>query len=392
MSTMQRLASNASPLPLRSQTNSLELAPQHSSNDLPTPKQCTGRLTVLASLALAALGLCISLSGCGGVTVNGASTNAISGSDGLSASPASIDFGAVNVGNSNNSKLTLSNSSTAAVVVSQLAVSDPSFTIDQQNQLPITVAGGGNTTLMVHFKPQGAGDVYADLTVTSAPQSSAATSYEPRSFGSVSGSNGLKVKLHGKGTSAAASQTIGLSVNATTVSFGSVALNSPSTQSLTLSSTGSAAVTVNSASVAGTGFSISGMTFPATINPGNSATLNVQFDPTAAGSDTGQVSISSNSATNANPVVALSGSGVAMQVSLTWDAPTASSDPVAGYKVYRAPSGSSSFTPLNSQATANLSYSDTSVQAGTTYQYYVTSVDSSGAESTPSNTASIAVP
>ena len=446
----------------------------------------------LGLIALAALGSCISLSGCAGVTANGA-TAAVAGPDGLSASPSSLDFGSANVGNSNNSKVTLSNSSKAPVVVSQLTVSDPSFMIDQQNQLPITIAGGASTDLMVHFKPQGQGDVYADLTVVSDVQSSTSSSEQPRSFSTGQYTTTNKVRLHGKGTtSSTSSQTTALSalscssgtltgaatdtctvtlnaaapssgfavsvsssnvaitvpasvnvpsgattvqftanasavstsqtatltatangvsqtysiqlnppsapsvatlsINATSVSFGNVSLNTPSTQSLTLSSTGSGPVTVNSASVSGTGYSISGLTLPATINPGNSATLNVQFDPTAAGTDTGQVTISSNSSTNPNPVIALSGTGVAPHVSLTWTAPSGSSDPISGYKVYRAPSTSSSFTLLNSQTTPNLSYSDMSVQAGTTYQYYVTAVDSSGAESTPSNTASIAVP
>jgi fibronectin type 3 domain-containing protein len=35
---------------------------------------------------------------------------------------------------------------------------------------------------------------------------------------------------------------------------------------------------------------------------------------------------------------------------------------------------------------------DATVTAGTTYEYYVTTVDTSGTESTPSNTATVAVP
>ena len=62
----------------------------------------------------------------------------------------------------------------------------------------------------------------------------------------------------------------------------------------------------------GTGFTTSGATFPVTLNPGQSATLNVQFDPTATGAATGELTIQSNSSTNSTAVVNLSGTGTAV--------------------------------------------------------------------------------
>jgi fibronectin type 3 domain-containing protein len=129
-----------------------------------------------------------------------------------------------------------------------------------------------------------------------------------------------------------------------------------------------------------------------TVNPGSSATLNVQFDPTSAGAATGQLTIANNSSNDSNAVISLSGTGTSHQVALNWTAPSSSSDPVAGYNVYRAASGSSSYQKLNSSSDGQTTYTDSTVQAGTTYQYYVTSVDSSGSESTPSNTATAVVP
>ena len=41
---------------------------------------------------------------------------------------------------------------------------------------------------------------------------------------------------------------------------------------MTLSSTGTAPVTINSAALSGTGFTMSGATFPVTLNPTQSAT------------------------------------------------------------------------------------------------------------------------
>ena len=185
-----------------------------------------------------------------------------------------------------------------------------------------------------------------------------------------------------------------LSINATTVAFGNVNVNTPTTQSVTLSSTGTAAVTVNSAVVAGSGFSVSGASFPLTLNPNQTATLSVQFDPTAAGAVTGTLTITSTSSTNPTAVVSLSGTGVAnsYEVDLTWDAPSSSPDPVAGYNVYRAPSGSTSYAQVNSSVVTQTAFADTTVQNGQTYNYMVESVDANGIESVPSNTANIAVP
>lgn len=93
------------------------------------------------------------------------------------------------------------------------------------------------------------------------------------------------------------------------MSFGSVMIGGPVTQNVTLTSTGSAPVTVSSAGVTGRGFTVSGNNFPVTLNPGEQETLEVQFNPTATGPATGQISI--NSTSSGNPVfgVKLSGTG-----------------------------------------------------------------------------------
>jgi hypothetical protein len=188
--------------------------------------------------------------------------------------------------------------------------------------------------------------------------------------------------------------TSALGVNATTIAFGNVNLNSPATQSVTLTSTGTAAVTVNSAVAQGGGFTVSGATFPLTLSPNQAATLSVQFDATAAGAVTGSLTIVSTSSTNPSDVITLTGTGVASSynVNLAWNAPSSSSDPVAGYNIYRAPSGSTSYQQLNSSAIIQTSYVDTSVVCGQTYDYIVESVDADGDTSAPSNMAAAEIP
>ena len=182
--------------------------------------------------------------------------------------------------------------------------------------------------------------------------------------------------------SSTSTQTPTLTVNATSISFGTVTVNTQSTQTVTLTSSGTAPVTVSSAAVTGNGFSMSGSSFPVTLNPGQSLNLNLQFAPTVAGSATGGLTITSNSSSNPTATFALSGSGtsVSHQVDLSWNAPTATSDPVAGYNVYRAPGGTTSYLLLNSSPVVSTSYADSAVTSGQTYVYMVESVDSEGVE------------
>ena len=82
------------------------------------------------------------------------------------------------------------------------------------------------------------------------------------------------------------------------------------------------------------------------------------------------------------------------QVNLTWDAPSSSPDPVAGYNVYRAPGGSVAWvqlnpTPLPLTPTA---YSDLGPAEGQTWDYIAESVDALGVTSAPSNMASVVIP
>jgi hypothetical protein len=185
-----------------------------------------------------------------------------------------------------------------------------------------------------------------------------------------------------------------LTLQSTSVPFGDVTDGSPAYQSVTLTSSGTAAVTLSAGSVSGTGYTISGVSFPSTLDPAQTATLEIEFDPTAPGVSDGVVTLTSNSSTGTTSAISLSGTGKALsyEVILTWDAPTNSSDPVAGYNVYRAISGSSTYELLNSSLDATMTYTDATAQGGTSYSYYVESVDGEGNHSVPSNDFSVSIP
>lgn len=226
-----------------------------------------------------------------------------------------------------------------------------------------------------------AGSTSASFTASAAAVSSAQTATVTSTVNGIARTFAVQLNL--------ATQV--LTINATTVSFGSVALKNQATQTVTLTSSGTLPVTVSSATLTGTGFSLSCPTLPATLSPGQSIALNVAFDPTTAGSATGQLTVVSNSSTASSVSIALRGVGVSYAVGLAWDAPISSSDPVAGFHVYRTSNGTS-YQLLTTLADIQTTYIDSAVLAGGSYQYYVTSVDAVGVESLASNSAIVAVP
>jgi hypothetical protein len=323
-------------------------------------------------LGLMVLGGCIALTGCGGIVPASTASGTASASAGsFTATPNSVAFGSVTVGSPATSKISLVNGSSDPVVISKISASNASFSYDGVGTLPLTLAANSTTTLNVQFGPSSAGSATGSLVITS---NSLVTP-------------SATIQLSGNGILA----TAGLTVNSSTVAFGNVAVGTPSTQSVTLTSSGTAAVTVSAVSLSGTGFTMTGATFPLTLNSGQTATLSLQFEPTATGAATGNLTISSNASSNSTDVVALSGTGVPLAVDLSWSPPS-SSDPIAGYNIYRAASSAASFARLNASVNSPSSFMDSTVTPGATYQYYVTTVDSSGTESTPSNTATVAVP
>jgi hypothetical protein len=75
-------------------------------------------------------------------------------------------------------------------------------------------------------------------------------------------------------------------------------------------------------------------------------------------------------------------------VTIAWSASPSS---VEGYNVYRAAPGG---TParITVRLVPGIRYTDTTVEPGHTYTYYVTSVDFNGTESTPSEKITVTVP
>jgi hypothetical protein len=182
-----------------------------------------------------------------------------------------------------------------------------------------------------------------------------------------------------------------LTANPSSVSFGDVATGNSSTRSVTVTNASASGVSVSNVSISGAGFSASGVPAGLVLAPGESAALNVTFAPTSTGKVSGNVVISEE-AFLTSATIPLSGNGIASSghsVTLTWNA---SSSNVAGYRAYRSSASGGPYTSLNPAPTPNLRWTDSTVQAGTTYYYVVTALAADSAESAYSNQASANIP
>lgn len=100
-----------------------------------------------------------------------------------------------------------------------------------------------------------------------------------------------------------------LTASLSDLAFGNVTVGSSAQKSIRLQSAGTQALTINAASLTGSGLSVSGGSFPITLNPNQQVVLQVQFAPASAGAVTGQLTITSNASPGGAMQIAVSGTG-----------------------------------------------------------------------------------
>jgi hypothetical protein len=85
--------------------------------------------------------------------------------------------------------------------------------------------------------------------------------------------------------------SIALALTPNPVDFGSVIVGSSANQTLTVTNSGQGKFTLSTVSASGPGFTISGLSAPQTLASGQSVNLTVVFKPTAAGQESGNISV-----------------------------------------------------------------------------------------------------
>jgi len=208
----------------------------------------------------------------------------------LSLSSSTIKFGSVDVGSKVTKSVTVTNTAKVKITISKASVSGAEFAFTGPG-LPLTLAPSGSAKLSLAFDPTQAGKVTGSLSVSGTK-------------GTRKTSISASASLAGTGVTPPA----GFLSVPSSLNLGSVVIGSKQSQSLTLSNTGGSSLIISGAKVSGTGFSVSGLTYPFMLNAGSTAALTVSFAPTAAGTDNATLSLSSN-ASDPSASVALTGSG-----------------------------------------------------------------------------------
>ncbi|MGC1435376.1 MAG: choice-of-anchor D domain-containing protein [Terriglobales bacterium] len=278
----------------------------------------------------------------------------------LTANPSGLSFGNLQVGNNQTLSETVTNVGGSSVTISQDTVTGTAFSVTGLNP-PVILTSGQSITFSVSFTPSSAGSASGNLAVAS-------NASNPT----------LNIPLSGTGTAAGQ-----LAVTPASLAFGNVVVATSANLPATLSATG-ASVTVTSANVSSSEFTLSGLSFPVTIPAGNNAQFSVAFAPQATGAASGTVSFTTNASNS--PVVPLSGTGTPTpihSVSLSWTASTSSD--VTGYNIYRGAGSAGPYSKINSSLNAGTTYTDNSVVDGQTYYYATTAVNSNNQESAYSN-------
>src|SRR5437667_382083 len=232
---------------------------------MPSVKDLGRFKTITLLLALAAT------FGCQGLS---ATQPTVSQSRNLTIAAPNLNFGTVLVGHSEVLTNTLLNTSDSRITVLRAAVDKSDFSI-AGDKLPVTLAPGDSVPFSV--------------------------AYNPRAHGKSTGTVALDTTTATSTTIASASTTFTASGNAvnpgqltvtpSSITFGSVPVGTTQTQSATLANSGGSSLPISHATVNGNGFTLSGLTMPLTLAPGQSVAVNVSFTPPAGGPDSGSISL-----------------------------------------------------------------------------------------------------
>ena len=213
----------------------------------------------------------------------------------ISVTPSNVSFGNVPVGATSTQAVTVSNPGNANLNVTQAAGPGAGFSVSGLTT-PLTVPPGQSAKFSISFSPTVAGSLTSSFAlVSNAPASP------------------MPVSISGAGVQPSSPQ---ISVTPGDLTFGSVTVGGSGKQSVTVSNTGSANLSITAANVTGSGFSTSSLPLPMTVAAGGSTTITVNFAPSTSGSVTGSLSLTSNAPTSPT-AIALSGTGVVAPLTLT---------------------------------------------------------------------------
>jgi Abnormal spindle-like microcephaly-assoc'd, ASPM-SPD-2-Hydin len=285
----------------------------------------------------------------------------------LQPSQRSRNLGSVSIGSRKIVRETLTNASNTSLTISRAEISGAGFAFSGLS-LPVTLPPGHSYTFSVSFAPKSSGSVTGSLSLLSS-----------------TGNPAMTIHLSGQGTAAGS-----LSLGVSSLDFGAVGVGSSRSLAGTLTTNGSS-VTISSATLNSSEFSLVGVSFPLTIAAGEKVPFTVKFTPQMGGTASAGI-VFNGDASSSSSAQNLTGEGAVTsqhRVTLSWHAGHRSA---MGYNVYRSNSSNGPFSKIDFVPGSTTSYVDRSVQSGRTYYYATTAVGRNGKESKHSNHAQAVIP
>jgi centrosomal CEP192-like protein/HYDIN/CFA65/VesB family protein len=291
--------------------------------------------------------------------------------------PAEINFRSVVVGQKNSQTLQITNTSTKNLDLSTLHISGANFSL-QSAKAPIVLAPGKILNMNVVFAPANEAEENGAITIAS-PELRAP----------------IRIPLVGSGEKPVRA----LQVSPSIINFGTHTVNSSAFQTVTLTNTGNISLTVNSVTISGAGYAITGLSPGVSLSPQQRLEFQVWFHPFFTGNFA--ATLTANVPSLSSPLkLVVSGSATSTSVTspsststhsvtLDWNP---SGSPVAGYHIYRGGQSGGPYSRLSSAVISTLNYVDSSVLSGGRYFYVVTALGTDGLESPFSNEVSAEIP
>jgi Abnormal spindle-like microcephaly-assoc'd, ASPM-SPD-2-Hydin len=214
----------------------------------------------------------------------------------LVVTPGSVSFGNVALGASQTQPIVLTNSGGSSLTITQASVNNSAFSVSGLTY-PLTLAAGKSASCIVTFAPQSGGATSGSVVISFQP------SYNKRKWRNATYATST-VPVSGSGI------TAGLLVaSPQNLSFGNVQVGSSQTLPESLSNSGGSNLTISQATLIGTGFTLTGLTLPTTLVPGQSVAFSLTFTPQSSATVSGSLSITSNGS-NSNLAIGITGTGV----------------------------------------------------------------------------------
>ena len=222
------------------------------------------------------------------IALSGSGTTAAA----LGATPSSVAFGSVAVGSTATETVHLENTGSEAATISKMAFSGTGVSVSGLT-VPMSLASGQTVNLTVTYKPVSPGTLTGTVSITSNATDAS-----------------MVIGINATATSST------LAATPSAVSFGNVVVGSDTTQTIRLQNIGTSQVTISSITPSVAGVGISGVTLPASLAPGTSATVTAAYKPTGAGSVSGKITVTS-SAVGSPTIIGLSATAAAASIQLT---------------------------------------------------------------------------